>query len=163
MPAKRDLVYWDSCIFIDYMNREPSRIDTLDAVLESARRKEILIVTSTTTITEVFFAASEREGSLDGEIVTKLDELWDDEDRIKLIEFHRVIAAETRMIARKAKHESRKMKAFDAIHLASAKNIGASRMHTYDPHLLNWDGVWFPVTEPFTPQQMLPHMPTVAG
>ena len=63
------------------------------------------------------------------------------------------------MMMRKAVHENRKLRSSDAIHLATAKNIGAASFKTYDSALLNWDGIFLPIKRPASEQPILPNMP----
>ena len=48
MPGKRRFVYWDSCVFLSYINADPGRIDILDAILDDTHKSngESKIVTS---------------------------------------------------------------------------------------------------------------------
>jgi len=44
----------------------------------------------------------------------------------------------------------------DAMHLATAKRMEVSEMHTYDDRLLKWNGhLTFPIREPFVAQMPL--------
>lgn len=160
MPASRPLVYWDSCVFLSYLEKTPSRIGTLDAVVEEARQKHILIVTSTLSIAEVAYAAQERTaGSPNPAILDLIDGLWNDPTVVLVLEFNRVIAEQARDIVRRGLFERRSLKAADAVHLATAVNRGVSDFHTYDGNLLGWNDEWFPVRRPFTARPMLPMPP----
>jgi predicted nucleic acid-binding protein len=160
MPAKRPYIYWDTCVFISFVQNDPRRIETLDSIVDESRRKEILIVTSMISVTEVAFAQNERPpGSLDAEKLTLLDDMWADTDIIRLVEFHRVIANDARMMMRKAVHDSRNLESSDAIHLATAVNQGVASVQTYDRALLNWDGIFCSVEHPVSQRPILPNMP----
>ncbi len=52
MPSKR-AIYWDSCVFIDRLQRRPDRIGILEEITDAAAAGDFLIVTSTVAITEV--------------------------------------------------------------------------------------------------------------
>ena len=51
MPGKLRLLYWDSCVFLSYINADPGRIDTLDTILDEIYKSngEMKIVTSILT------------------------------------------------------------------------------------------------------------------
>jgi hypothetical protein len=55
MPGKLKLLYRDSCVFLSYINADPGRIDTLDAILDDIQKSngESKIVTSILTKIEV--------------------------------------------------------------------------------------------------------------
>lgn len=92
MPAERTLIYWDSCIFIDYFQKHPDRIATLDSIVQEARDKKILLVTSTISQIEAAFAENERPpGRLDPEKLAALDAAWNDRDTLLLVEVHQGI------------------------------------------------------------------------
>ena len=46
-------VYWDSCVFIDRIQRTPGRIAVLEEITNAAEAHEIEIITSNFTIAEV--------------------------------------------------------------------------------------------------------------
>ena len=53
MPEPRFL-YWDTDVFLSYLNENPDRIQTLEAILDSVSQdKQHLIVTSTISKVEV--------------------------------------------------------------------------------------------------------------
>jgi hypothetical protein len=62
MPGKLQMFYWDSCVFLSYINGDPDRIDTLDAILNdiSKSRGEAKVITSILTKVEVAFSATEQ-------------------------------------------------------------------------------------------------------
>jgi predicted nucleic acid-binding protein len=139
----------------------PPRIATLDALVEEARQKEILLVTSMISVAEVAFAENERPpGALDPAKLALLDAMWDDREIIQLVEFHRAIAEAAREIMREGVHAGRTgIRSNDAIHLATAKDQGVEAFHTNDARLLEWNNVYFPVKPPIALRPMLPGMP----
>jgi predicted nucleic acid-binding protein len=158
MPVDRPYIYWDGCIFIDYFQKEPSRIATLDALVLEARDGKILLVTSTLSIAEAAFGEHERPpGRLNTAKLEELDAAWHDRSVILLWEFHAGIAEEARRIIREGVHNDRGLRSADAIHLATAKDAGVESFHTYDEKLLKWDGIYFPIKEPASERPMLPH------
>lgn len=157
MPASRSYVYWDACVFIDYLQKAPSRIAVLDSIVAEARNGPLLLVTSTLSMVEVAFAEGERrQGALDAEKLRTIDDMWADRSIILLVEFNPVIAIEAREIVRRGFAEGRSLQASDAVHLATARNMDVADFHTYDSDLLRWNGIWFPVRNPFTMRPLLP-------
>ena len=71
-------IYWDANVFLSYVNGMPEHLPTLDALLESsASGGGIRIYTSTLSVAEVAFAASEqKQGTLDSTMEQKIDGLW---------------------------------------------------------------------------------------
>ena len=149
MPVESRLIYWDSCIFIDYFQRQPDRIATLDSIVRETRDKNILLVTSIISQVEADFAEGERPpGRLDSEKLAALDAAWNDRDTLLLVDVHQGIVEEARRIVRDGAHSARGLRSADAIYLATAKYVGATSFHTYDERLLRWDGIFFPIAEP---------------
>jgi predicted nucleic acid-binding protein len=138
MPGKLRLLYWDSCVFLSYINADPGRIDTLDAILDEIYKSngEMKIVTSILTKIEVAGAAIEYSTRiLSSAVEQKIDALWNDESVIGLIELHDGIAMRARELMRQALTQGWSLKPPDAIHLASAQWLGVEELHTYDDKL----------------------------
>lgn len=158
MPDVRRLIYWDACVFLDWVNGIPEKLPILDAIIDRAGlRGDVEIVTSTLSITEVAIGRLTQAGSgLDPSIEARIDALWTD-PVIKQIEFHRAIAFEARDLVRAVKLSARSLKPMDAIHLATARRIGASEFQTYNDRLLKLPPiVGLPITEPTILQPRLP-------
>jgi predicted nucleic acid-binding protein len=150
-------VYWDANVFTSYPEKTPSRITTLDAIVEEARQEQILIVTSTLSIAEVAFTVHERPPAVpDPTVLAAIDAMWNDPMIVLVLEFNRVIAEQARDIVRRGVFEDRSLSAADAVHLATAQNRYVTDFHTYDGKLQKWNNEWFPVWEPFTTRPMLP-------
>lgn len=67
----------------------------------------------------------------------KINLLWNPSTApVKLIEFHVQIAEGAKSLMRYAISEGWQLKPLDAIHMASAKSVGAAEIHTYEP---KWD------------------------
>ncbi len=157
MPASPLRVYWDSCVFIDYVERTSGVIATLDSIVLAARRNELAIMTSVLTISEVSHAAAERaSGYVDPASFAAVDAMWIDRSIVTLIEVDAVIAMTAREIVRRGMNDHRAIKPPDAIHLATARQYSCSDFHTTDEKLQRWDGEWFPVRAPFVSTPMLP-------
>src|SRR5690349_19556396 len=105
MPGKPQLIYWDSCVFLSYIDADKDRIDVLDAILDDIHRSNGAkkIVTSILTKTEVTASAQERATKiLLPEVEQKIDALWNDDSVVGIIELHEGIAIRARTLIRKA-------------------------------------------------------------
>lgn len=97
MPDPSRRLYWDSSVFLSYINETADRIEVIDELLDQSGRGEIEIVTSVGTIVEVAFATSEQaEHALSESAEQKIDALWSDRTAERLIEFHELIARDAR-------------------------------------------------------------------
>jgi predicted nucleic acid-binding protein len=152
MPNNPRLIYWDSCIFLLYIEGSPEWMPILDSLIDRASSTgDIAIVTSTLSIVEVAFAASEKAGGvLDDAIVTAIDDLWTDRSAIQVVEFDQVIAREARRLLRRSIELDKSLKPMDAIHLATAAIMHVSDRHTTDDRLQSWNDLGFPVRDPWT-------------
>jgi predicted nucleic acid-binding protein len=145
----RPRIYWDSCLFLSYINGDADRLPDLERLLENAREGAIQVVTSMVSIVEVARGAQEQAGVLDTDAAAKIDALWKPSSPIILVEFHRVIAAAARDLIRAGISQGWSLKPMDAIHLASAANIGADGLLTYDAALEKYAAlISVPVIQP---------------
>ena len=133
MPEPRFL-YWDTDVFLSYLNDNPDRIPTLQAILDNVSKdKQHLIVTSTITKVEVAWVAHEKLNRvLSTDEENRIDALWDDSSVIEFVEFHDDIAIFARNIMRTGMMKGWKLRANDAIHLASAQSVQCYEVNTYD-------------------------------
>jgi hypothetical protein len=77
-PGKPQMFYWDGCVFLSYINADPERIDTIDAILNdvSKSRGGAKIITSIVTKVEVAFSTTEQSaGVLSSGIEQRIDKL----------------------------------------------------------------------------------------
>lgn len=158
MPEPRRVVYWDACVFLDYVNGVADKLLVLEPLLDRAGpRGDIEIVTSTLSIAEVAFGHLDQTGQgFDPDTEAKIDALWTD-PIIKQIDFHKLIAFEARDLIRTVKLAGLGLSGADAIHLATAQRIDVAEFHTYDAKLFRVSPhVGFPIQEPATPQPRLP-------
>jgi predicted nucleic acid-binding protein len=141
-------IYWDACVFLSYINNEEGRARNIEALLASAAKGEIEIITSTISIAEVAFAAAEQAGhALDPAVEERIVKLWG--PPVKLVEFHAAIGARAAALARTAIAKGWSLKPLDAVHLSSAEQMKVSALHTYDGGLIKYSSsVGFPVIEP---------------
>jgi predicted nucleic acid-binding protein len=159
MPPEPQRNYWDSCVFLSYINGVEDRLPTIDGLLaeSSNPEHEREIVTSSFTIVEVAFALHEKvEKVLDAEAENKIDALWTDRRAVKLIDFHEGIAREARTLIRGAVASGLSLKPGDAIHLASARSLGVTEFHTYSKDLVKFSTVTgYPIMEPYGAQEAM--------
>jgi len=130
-------VYWDACIFLDYVNGLPGRVEVLDALLDQCLAGTLEIWSSQLSITEVAFAAAEQaQQELDEDILEKIDTLWHPESPLTLVEVHEVVLRKARQLIRSNVSRGRSgLKAADAIHLATALHCNIPAFHTRDARL----------------------------
>lgn len=158
MPDTSSNIYWDSCVFLSYVNEYADRMPTLEALLERSARGEIELYTSEISRVEVAFAASEQKrGRLDPEIEQKIGSLWADSNVVVSVEYHRGIGQIARDLMREAITRGWSLKPLDAIHLATAQwltsaGIEVSEFQTYDNLSRYASIVGFSICEPYTPQ-----------
>lgn len=133
MPEPRFL-YWDTTVFLYYLNDNPDRIPTLQAILDNVSTdKQHLIVTSTITKVEVAWVAHEKLNRvLSTDEEARIDALWDDSSVVEFVEFYDDIAILARDIMRAGMIKGWKLRANDAIHLASAQSVQCYEVNTYD-------------------------------
>ena len=138
MPNNADLplYYWDACVPLAYINGDVERLQHIDSFMERSG-KDWRIVTSVLTITEVAFGASEQTSStLDLGVEAQIASLWQAGSPIQLVEFYDLIALRAQRIMRDAVSRSWQLKPADAIHLATADQLGCvTAFHTYDKKL----------------------------
>lgn len=156
MPNKPQFVYWDSCVFLSYINGEPEHLPILDGFFSQVETNPAApkIITSTISKVEVAYAASEQSpGSPSSEQEAKIDILWADTSVIELVEFNNEIANFARKLIREAMRQSFSLQGMDAIHLASAEWVGVGEFHTYDKKLFKYKNfVSFTICEPYVLQ-----------
>ena len=143
MPGdKAKRTYWDSSVFLAWINGEKDRADIAGGLLESAQRGDIAVVTSVLTITEVAFATAERvSGTPSDEILGRIDALWDPPSPVRLAEFHRLVAMQARDLMRGALSNGLRLKPPDAIHMSTAARTQCREILTYDPKWASYAGI----------------------
>lgn len=163
-PLPRYL-YWDACVFIDYLQATSDRIDTITDIMREVRAHSgSTIYTSILTITEVSHLAIEKQRQkLLPDTVTALDKLWNDRNLLTIIDLNRAIADLARDLSRQAIPRNWALRAPDAIHLASAYWLKQRvqrplhEIHTYDDKLCKFDAlIDIPICAPYATQSSLP-------
>jgi predicted nucleic acid-binding protein len=134
MPSNSpQLLYWDACILLSYIGRHSERFADIDACMAEAAQGEYEIVTSTYTVAEVAFAAQERdERALDPAVEKSIEKLWLPTSPIKLVDLHIGIAERARTLSRNGMISGRRLRPGDAIHLATAIDLGVDALNTYN-------------------------------
>jgi predicted nucleic acid-binding protein len=158
MPDEPKRIYWDSCVFLHYIEGVDIWMPIIESLLEEAiETNELVIVTSSISISEVAFAKAEKDGkALDPTVESEIDALWDDRSAVKLVEYNEIIARGARALLRQALATGRRLKPMDAIHLATAQNRSVAEFHTTDSVLKrDWQDLGFPVQDPSTKQPKL--------
>lgn len=140
MNNKSHHVYWDSCVFLSYLNGPDDRKQIIDSYWDELIESKGIIYTSAIAMCEVAYAGYEKEQqAADSEFESKLDYLWDDSS-VQIIELHKEIARIARGLIRGSITNGWKLKTNDAIHLATASWLNNSfqpivEFHTYDEAL----------------------------
>jgi predicted nucleic acid-binding protein len=119
MTRTRRRIYWDSCVFIHVIQQTPELRTTLEAILDEARAGSLVIVTSALTLAEVRGAGSEADEAM-------VDEMFR-QDYIVVRVLDPPLASRARRLGRE-----HGIKPADAIHVATAIDLGAEVMHTMD-------------------------------
>ncbi|NJO06434.1 MAG: type II toxin-antitoxin system VapC family toxin [Chloroflexaceae bacterium] len=155
----RELIYWDSCVFISYLEGTPGRIVVLEDIVHHIRNNpNRLLVTSAVSKVEVAFVSYERsQQQLHPDIEAQIDQMWADDEVVEIADFHELIARRARDLIRKALTDGFRMKPYDATHLATAQALGVKEFHTYDDKLDKFDTlIGIPIIRPYTEYPRLP-------
>jgi predicted nucleic acid-binding protein len=134
MTKSKSNLYWDSCVFLKYINNE-SESSIIEELMRRAESNQVIIYTSTITIAEVTHAAQERnQSALNSVVESLLQNLF---SPIKLVDYSITIGFETRDFIRNAMTHSKKIKPIDGIHLTTASWIDRyiaplDEFNTYD-------------------------------
>lgn len=134
MAAKRIIhVYCDACFFIAIFNEEKDRVDICQAILEDAKAGKIEIYVSYATIIECCHPPNGKTFREED-----VERFFLNEYFIK-IEVDKMIAFKGRKIQQELKDLGvKKVKPFDALHLASALSEECEYLFTYDRnHLIS--------------------------
>lgn len=158
MPDSRKIIYWDSCVFLSYVNAMQDRMPVLDALLDSSRSEgTVKLYTSMLTQVEVSFAASEQQKRvLDPQVEQRINSLWSDPEAVVSVDYHDGIGQVAKDLIRHAITKGWSLKPLDAIHLATAQwltsvGLQVEEFHTYDDRLYKYGPiVGFSIVEPYT-------------
>lgn len=150
MTGDRLRVYWDACVLLSFIEDDPDRAPLIGAMMREAMNGDYELYTSVLSITEVAFATAEKKSAkLDAETLADIDNLWTPPSPLTIVELYPQIANLARGLVRQAVARKWSLKPPDAIHLATAKQIGAATFNTYDGKLKRWAQDFdFEVSEP---------------
>lgn len=130
MPSDPPAVYWDACVFIARIRREPGRIDLLEELTDLAVNGGLLIVTSTIVRAEVIKGADLTQTT--DEQLEQILEFFENPG-IEVRQFNWFLSGDAARLRKKHGLDT-----VDAIHLATALEHDAiTEMHTYDGDLLD--------------------------
>ena len=131
MPV--ELVYWDSDSFLGWFQAEPGKADLCAGTLKRADQGEVLILTSALTIAEVLWMRGAPMIAQDkADIVRKFF-------RRSYLRIRNV----TRAVSENAQDLvwTQGIRPKDAIHVATALDVGAAALETFDDELLKKTGI----------------------
>ncbi len=153
MPNNPPVYYWDASVLLAWVKGEDDRVAIVQGLLDDAMNGRIEILTSMVSIVEVSNGVTQASGRRDFDLEAKIDSLWRPPYQIQLVEFYRSIANRSRDLMRRAVDLARKLTPLDAVHLATAVQMEADRVHTYDPLWREWESeIGLPVEEPTGPR-----------
>jgi predicted nucleic acid-binding protein len=122
-------VYWDSCVWISFLNADADRVDNCAEAIRQARASEAEIWTSSLTVVEVMKAKCEGEFlALEKEKDTAFEN-YIGQPFVVEVQVSHDIAIMARRLMRQ--HPVLK-KPNDALHLATAVLYNCDEFHTYD-------------------------------
>jgi len=154
MPADPRRLYFDANVFLAYVGNEEGRADTVQALLDEARRAEIVIVTSVLSIAEVAYGADERDQGLTDAGEEAIEQLWTPRSPVTLVDVSQAVTRNARTIIRVAKMQGLTgFRGADAVHLATARMFGCNVIFTYEAEArrMRWQQIAeIPVSEPVT-------------
>ncbi len=163
MKSEDKFVYWDSCLFLAFLNDENGKADLISELYEKVEKENGKILTSTLAIVEVAHASSEKNNFLlDPEIQNEINQIWAD-SKITTIEVNQDIAETARQIIREYLPKQWALTTQDAIHLATAVWINRNVAHlkeflTFDQKLFKYQTqLGFHIKEPYILQPKLVH------
>jgi len=142
--------YWDSNLFLAYLESTTGQIEAIDALLAKfSRGPDPGIVTSVLSIVEVAFIEDEKQRR---RLVPGLDDflgtIWAD-PAIRVVDLTTTIAAEARRMLRDSLLVGPRLKPPDAIHLATARSANVGYFFTRDAALIRHTGRYdFAIVEP---------------
>ena len=159
MPSEPRLSYWDSNLFIHYAAGSPEWIDALDALITEARSGDLRIATSAFSMVEAAFTPSEKDNAaLSREVELAFRTMLEDFTLVRVVEFDRQIAGAARDLMRSVLPDRRSLKPGDAIHVATARALGADVFFSTDNRLrrLCAEYQWRHASEPVSRSPRMP-------
>ena len=157
-PRKPQICYWDSSVFIAFLNGEAGS-ENIEQLLDEAEAGELHIVTSSFTLVEVI----KMKGRLPILVAEqKKITAFFEKDYFLFVDATREITEAARELIWKVP----KLWPKDSVHLASAMFFGAAErldaIHSYDDDFLSLNGklpITCPICRPMPSQPLLVHVP----
>lgn len=103
MPGRPRRVYFDANVFLAYVGNEEGRADTVQTLLDEARRGELEIVTSVLSIAGWRSGAHERDHGLTEAGGEAIDQLWTPKSPVTLVDVSQAATRTARTLIRDAK------------------------------------------------------------
>lgn len=153
MSDRPPLLYWDADVLLSWVEDHAERSPLIELLLGDARAGQLEIVTSVISQVEVAFSATERmQRALSPEVEQKINGLWEPGGPVKIVEVYPLIAVRARTLIREGVPRGWSgLRANDAIHLATARQMEVVEFHSYDDTLPRYaELVGFPICEPRT-------------
>ena len=127
-----ELIYWDSDAFLGWLQEEPDKVELCKGTLERAKAGEVAIVTSALTIAEVLWRRGGPKLSKDKATVLRkfFRHSW-----IRVRAVSRAVAESAQDVV-----WNHGIMPKDAIHVATALDVGAAILETFDGDLLKKTG-----------------------
>jgi predicted nucleic acid-binding protein len=151
-------IYFDACCFLAYFSNEVDRAECIDTLFEESIQDKINIVTSVITLTEVAAIKKEfKTKKLEDGFTQKLDKVFYNRKLLDLVECSPFTAMRARKIIRESIPLALpNIKPADAIHIASALEVRADMLFTYDGKLHKHSKHFgIPIRDPYTQQVRL--------
>jgi predicted nucleic acid-binding protein len=156
------LLYWDSCVFLDYLESSPGRIETLDQIWEEleAIAGSKIYTTLFSTIEVSYLAQERKQHQPSADVLARLDALWWNQPLVEIVEVNHKIATLARELVRRSIPADWRLTAPDALQLATAQWLhgirGIREIHTYDKRLHKYDSLLgVTVCEPYAARPKL--------
>ena len=125
MPKRK--VYFDSCVFLSYINGDIDRLPHIDALFDEITSHGTEVYTSELSIVEVAFGQIEQtQQAPSPDIEKRIDSLWLPGSPILLVEYYRLIGDDAKALMRLGLTKGwTGLRAMDAIHLSTARRMQA--------------------------------------
>lgn len=134
MAGSDPLYYWDTCLFLAWLKDEIRRTGEMDGVrevIDRSKKRDCRLMTSVLTTVEV----------LQAKIPAGVDNLFVGlMKRMSCVSVDRKVAQLAHDIRNDHAKQGKRLKAPDAIHLATAILHRADELHTFDEQLLTMSG-----------------------
>ncbi|WP_418025890.1 type II toxin-antitoxin system VapC family toxin (plasmid) [Paracoccus sp. TD-10] len=125
-------IYWDSDCFLGHFQAESGKADKCDGVIERAERGDVLIVTSALTLAEVLWL---RDGPRIAADKAALVQKFFRRSYIRVYNVTRKISESAQVLV-----WDNDIRPKDAIHVATAINLKADALETFDGKLIGKSG-----------------------